>query len=668
MTVHNAGRTQPTKAKVCNLSRAAAKSVRRLQQNILTQETFRAGGLTRSFHKWRRLTSDRSILDTVHGFKLDFMRAPPGNRIPQQLITRPEEIDIAKQLLKQLLDKQVICETKLRQSGYTSNIFLRPKRSGGHRLILNLKHLNNYVEYFHFKMDNLQTATRLTTQNCWFTSLDLSDAYYSVNVAKEHRKFLQFAFEGTTYHFTCLANGITSAPRTFTKIMKVPLAQLREQFDMTIMAYLDDILIIGQSQEEVITATAQAFQMFSSLGFAISASKSVVKPSQTIEFLGFTLDSSAMLVTLTAQKRAELITDLKLFVTKQSVTIRDFAKIVGRLAATLPGNRYGMLFLKNFEWAKAKALRRSRGKYEGQLTLTAPIKSDLQWWLDNIDSASRPMYLPNPSLTLYTDASFQGWGCFCPDTGQRTGGRWHTDELSQDINCLELTAVKFALLALCQEYSGHHILIYSDNTTTVVGINKQGSTQSPNCNQIARDIWTWAMELDVWLSATHCPGSLNVEADDASRIFNDSTEWKLNSNSFEDACTSWGELSIDLFASRLNHQLIPYCAWQPDPHAFAVDCFLLDWGKFKLNYAFPPFSLVNRVLQKLVQDQAEAVIVVPKWTTQPWFPRLRQLMIHPPVPLPVTHGTLQLVHDPKQPHPLAGRLTLWVCRVSGLCT
>ena len=334
------------------------------------------------------------------------MAVPPSNHVPQQLITQQKEINIAKQLLKELLDKQVIRQTKLRTTGYTSNIFLRPKRSGGHRLILNLKHLNDYVEYFHFKMDNLQTAIRLTTQNCWFTSLDLSDAYYSVNVAKEHRKFLQFVFEGTTYHFTCLANGITSAPRTFTKIMKVPLAQLREQFDMTIMAYLDDILIIGRSQEEVITATTQAFQMFSSLGFAISASKSVVKPAQTVEFLGFTLDSSTMLITVTAQKRTELITDLALFITKDSVTIRDFAKIVGRLAATLPGNRYGMLFLKNFEWAKAKALRRSRGKYEGQLTLTAPIKSDLQWWLDNIDSASKPMYLPNPSLTLYTDASF----------------------------------------------------------------------------------------------------------------------------------------------------------------------------------------------------------------------------------------------------------------------
>ena len=162
---------------------------------------------------------------------------------------------------------------------------------------------------------------------------------------------------------------------------------------------------------------------------------------------------------------------------------------MGKLAATLPGNRYGMLFLKNFERAKAKALRRSRGRYDATMQLTEEIRNDMSWWLDNIDLASRPMLQPNPGLTIYTDASFEGWGCYCPDTGIRTGGRWHTEEQDQDINCLELTAVKFALLALCSNYSDCHILIYSDNTTTVVGINKQGSTQSPNCNAIARDIW-----------------------------------------------------------------------------------------------------------------------------------------------------------------------------------
>jgi hypothetical protein len=90
------------------------------------------------------------------------------------------------------------------------------------------------------------------------------------------------------------------------------------------------------------------------------------------------------------------------------IPIRQFAQLVGKLAATLPGNRYGLLFLKNFEYAKAKALKNHLGNYEANMNITDPIKQDLTWWLHNIDLVSKPVYIPNPQITLYTDASFQG--------------------------------------------------------------------------------------------------------------------------------------------------------------------------------------------------------------------------------------------------------------------
>ena len=37
-------------------------------------------------------------------------------------------------------------------------IFIFPKKDGTYRLILNLKNLNDHVEYHHFKMDTLQSA------------------------------------------------------------------------------------------------------------------------------------------------------------------------------------------------------------------------------------------------------------------------------------------------------------------------------------------------------------------------------------------------------------------------------------------------------------------------------------------------------------------------------
>ncbi|KAK2561652.1 hypothetical protein P5673_015004 [Acropora cervicornis] len=50
---------------------------------------------------------------------------------------------------------------------------------------------------------------------------------------------------------------------------------------------------------------------------------------------------------------------------------------------------------------------------------------------------------------------------------------------------------------------------------------------------------------------------------------------------------------IDLFASRLNHQLKPYIAYRPDPGALAVNAFHSSWKEYTF-YAFPPFCIMQR--------------------------------------------------------------------------
>lgn len=112
---------------------------------------------------------------------------------------------------------------------YISNIFIRPKKDGSFRLILNLKQLNESVEYHHFKMENLKNAITLMTPNCFMASIDLKDAYYSVSVSESHRKYLRFIWKNQLFQFTCFPNGLSSAPRIFTKILKPVYATLRSQ-------------------------------------------------------------------------------------------------------------------------------------------------------------------------------------------------------------------------------------------------------------------------------------------------------------------------------------------------------------------------------------------------------------------------------------------------------
>ena len=170
-------------------------------------------------------------------------------------------------------------------------------------------------------------------------------------------------------------------------------------------------------------------------------------------------------------------------------------------------------------------------------------------------------------------------------------------------------------------------------------------------------IWLWYLELNIWISAGHLPRKSNAAADKASRIFHDHTEWKLDSNIYYSITQAFGVPSIDLFASRLNFQTKPYIAWHPGPGAFAIDAFSFDWGKHYF-YAFPLFNLIDRVLQKVEADQASVILIVPQWTTQPWFPVLMRLLIQEPLVLPRERKVLQLPYNPSHIHSLHQKLTL----------
>ena len=624
-----------------------------------------AGSISRKWHKWAQLTSDSNILNTVKGFKFEFHTRPYQDNVPPQIINSPEEIRIAEQLLGELLAKQVVqLIQKPDPRGFLSNIFLRPKKTGDYRMILNLKQLNEFVRYHHFKMDHLSSTLTLVSPGCYFTSIDLSDAYFSVSVAETHRKYMQFAFNGQYYQFTCLANGVSSAPRSFTKIMKVPLSTLRERHGILITAYLDDLLIVADSPKAVLQATNFTQTMLRALGFTISESKSVIKPTQSITFLGFDLNSVTMQVTVPPTKALDIKNTVLNTMQLDNISVRQFAGLLGKLAATLPGNRYGQLFLKHLEVAKTKALRPNPQNYDVIMPISQTVQTELTWWSDNIEHVHKPIYLGNPQLTIFTDASFLGWGCHIPSCNEEYGGRWEVSDLQFDINYLELKAILLSLQACPIELHGQHVQIQSDNMTAVTGINKQGSTHSTRCNSITRQIWLWAIDKQLWLSAAHCPGVLNVKADAASRLFNDNTEWMLKRSLFRRICTHFGTPSIDLFASRLNNQVAQYCSWQPDPGAIIIDCFSVDWSSHQLIYAFPPFSLIGRTLQKIAQECLHAIVVVPHWPSQSWFPQLQKLLVRQPLRLSVQHDTLRLPHDPNLIHPLAGRLNLWVCYLS----
>ena len=151
--------------------------------------TFRAGQLREHVSAWESLTSDPFILDAIKHYRIEFKSEVPYQaQEPRHIYSSLSDKEVIDGEISKLLLKGVIERTCLTGNGFVCNVFVRPKKDGTYRMILNLKSLNEFVVYQHFKMDNILTALKLMRPKCFMASVDLKDAYYSVPIASEDRK------------------------------------------------------------------------------------------------------------------------------------------------------------------------------------------------------------------------------------------------------------------------------------------------------------------------------------------------------------------------------------------------------------------------------------------------------------------------------------------------
>ena len=583
---------------------------------------FKGGQIKNHLYAWKTVTRDPWVLDVVQGLRIPFTNIPSQSKEPFPYRLSAVEREAALDEINKLISLDVLEIAQDEPDQFISNIFLRPKKDGSYRMILDLTIVNKSVQYLHFKMHSLNTAVEMMRPSCWMGSIDLRHAYYSVLMHEEDRKFLRFRWNDILYQYKAMPNGLACAPRFFTKILNPVFAYLRNQ-GHELFQYLDDSFVIADTEEKCRESLLKLCDLLEQLGFVVHRDKSILKPTRKLVFLGFDLDSEQMLVSLTSDKVQKFKTAALELLQKETYSIREVAGLIGLMIAYSPAFDYSLIHVKNIEREKIEALGKSRGSFEGIMTLSDESVNDIHWWLHNIELSGKHILICDPDIFLYTDASEEGWGAHV--NGISSGGRWNQEESLLHINVLELKAIWFALRSFCKE-DRIHVHVLTDNTTALAYIKNMGGVRSLECNQIAYDIWLWAEERNIWLTISHIPGVENVVADYKSRHFSDNVEWALSWNLFDKICTRFGCPDIDLFASRLNKKLEMYVSWTPDPYASNIDAFSMNWrGTFF--YAFPPFSCILKVINKALRDNATGVLVVPWWPTQPWWARLQNLRL-----------------------------------------
>ena len=147
-------------------------------------------------------------------------------------------------------------------------IFTRTKKGGSYRMILNLKTFNEFFKFKHCKLESIEDSLDFITEDCYFGSADLKDAYYSIPVHENYQKYLKLSWKDDYYQYFVLPNGFSPAVRVFTKVLTPPFKYLRSKVHLSVK-YIDDSLLRRETFDICFKNIRATVALLRGLGFTI---------------------------------------------------------------------------------------------------------------------------------------------------------------------------------------------------------------------------------------------------------------------------------------------------------------------------------------------------------------------------------------------------------------
>ena len=389
----------------------------KLIPNSPPEHSSSTGRLCMALTNWKQITSDPWVLEAIQGYKIDFWKQPSQACPPAPLHLSQKDAQLMNTEVLKLLEKRaIVVVDPPHTQGFLSRVFLVPKKDGSQRPVINLRQLNQFVIWEHFKMENIHLVEHLIQEGDWMVKIDLKDAYFAVPIHRDHQQWLRFHWRDQDYQFCCLPFGLSSAPRVFTKITRPIVAWLR-QLGVRLIAYIDDFLLLAPSKEEAHVQAQLMTTVLQALGFSINNEKSTLVPCQEIEFLGVIVQSHPPALRLPQHKLQMLKSKAQQLLHKdashQTITARDLAQFIGTASAAAVAIPPDPLFYRSLQASKHHS-QKQEGGLNSPALLTDCNREELKWWIEQANLWNhQSLVAPVNWIKITSDASTWGWGAVC---------------------------------------------------------------------------------------------------------------------------------------------------------------------------------------------------------------------------------------------------------------
>lgn len=489
-----------------------------------------------------------------------------------------------------------------------------PKKNGKLRLILDLRHVNNFLFIPKFKMDSLKLLHTLLQPDDAMFAIDLAHGYHQVQMHPDAYTYLGFEWEGHYYVFKALPFGLASAPWCFTKVMREVAGSLRGR-GVRLISYLDDYLFMVPKLDKRRADTIKHLVLctFRDAGLTINYDKSTLTFVDHLVHLGFLINIPGRCIEVPEERWQAFQSLLQSALRARMVHVRMVASLAGHaISMSLALGPVARLFTRAcYHLTCSNPMHRF-------VRLPDDVRAELTFWagLRRCDFTT-PIWRSQAiaSCFIHTDAGAKSWGGIVD--GLKAQGYFSQAERGYSSTLRELLAVFHTLTSFGERLRYRRVQLFVDNQS-VERIIPAGSMHK-QLQALALKIFWLTSSLNVRLLVEWIPREENKAADAITRWV-DLDDWQLHPDWFAFAQRKWGPHSIDRFAGHNNHLLPGFNSLHACPGSAGVNAFAQsDWAQHN-NWCNPPFSLIPDLIALLKEFKAEATVVVPFWPARPWWP------------------------------------------------
>jgi hypothetical protein len=405
-------------------------------------------------------------------------------------------------------------------------IFAIPKSSGGWRVVVDLRSINAHQLVAHFKLPNLKEVAALAPRGAWAAKIDLRDFFHHVELHKDHQRLCGFTWRGRTFRYTVLPFGSATSPWTAVKVFAPVLSYIRSR-GVTVVAYIDDLLIIGNSLEQARAAVIIALEALSAFGYQANLSKSQLEPSQVIQFLGMTLhfDRALPWVSIPGTKARLISHELSRLARRTSCPAKVAARVAGLATSVKMACPLASTLSRRLLIDIQRGVTPSRS-WNTRISLRESTRRDLAALADLVRQNKGCLLRADPPWEIHSDASLTGLGAILKVPTGPVVKEWASPvSTPTHINVLELRAALEAVkefTPFIRKNSPPSAIIpvtLRCDSRVALSYILRGTGRIPALRKLARRLALFCHNNNIMLFPKYIPGCENYLADLKSRMF-----------------------------------------------------------------------------------------------------------------------------------------------------